>query len=139
MRRSTRVAASGRKVTGLLSHTARLSTAAPGVGALTGVKAPTARRDTVDPSTDNAIRKGNPVPEPKMLDVRTLIPRDRHRQIFETYATLEPGESFVLVNDHDPLPLYYQFDAEHEGEFSWSYLEEGPTTWRVEIGRRAAA
>jgi len=79
------------------------------------------------------------MPEPKMLDVRTLIPRDRHRQIFETYTKLEPGESFVLVNDHDPRPLYYQFDAEYEGEFSWSYLEEGPTTWRVEIGRRAAA
>ena len=79
------------------------------------------------------------MPESKLLDVRTLIPRDRHRQIFETYANLEPGESFVLVNDHDPRPLYYQFDAEYEGEFSWSYLEEGPTTWRVEIGRRTAA
>lgn len=74
----------------------------------------------------------------KVLDVRSLIPMDRHRLIFETYNNLEPGESFVLVNDHDPKPLFYQFDAEHKGEFSWKYEEEGPQTWQVEIGRTAA-
>ncbi|MDE2150523.1 MAG: DUF2249 domain-containing protein [Gammaproteobacteria bacterium] len=64
-----------------------------------------------------------------------MIPMERHRRIFETYHKLKPGESFVLVNDHDPKPLYYQFDAEHKGHFSWKYLEQGPSTWRVEIGR----
>jgi len=63
---------------------------------------------------------------------------ERHRKIFETYDNLEAGDSFVLVNDHDPKPLYYQFDAEHNGEFTWNYLEEGPETWQVEIGRTAA-
>ena len=77
--------------------------------------------------------------QPKTLDVRNLIPMDRHRLIFETYGKLKPGESFVLVNDHDPKPLYYQFEAEHTGEFSWNYLEQGPATWRVQIGRTAAA
>ena len=80
-----------------------------------------------------------PVSQPKTLDVRKLIPMDRHRLIFETYGKLKPGESFVLVNDHDPKPLYYQFDAEHTGEFSWNYLQQGPATWQVEIGRTAAA
>lgn len=69
------------------------------------------------------------------LDVRTLVPRDRHRTIFDTYGQLGAGEAFVLVNDHDPKPLRYQFEAEHTGEFSWDYLEEGPDTWRVRIGR----
>ena len=80
-----------------------------------------------------------PVSQPKTLDVRKLIPMDRHRLIFETYGKLKPGESFVLVNDHDPKPLYYQFEAEHTGEFSWNYLEQGPATWQVQIGRTAAA
>ncbi|HET7306651.1 MAG TPA: DUF2249 domain-containing protein [Gammaproteobacteria bacterium] len=75
----------------------------------------------------------------KVLDVRKLIPMERHRTIFETWHNLAPGDSFLLVNDHDPKPLYYQFDAEHKGAFSWKYVEEGPATWQVEIGRTAAA
>ncbi len=63
---------------------------------------------------------------------------ERHRQIFETYEKLKPGESFVLVNDHDPKPLYYQFEAEHTGRFSWNYLQQGPQIWQVEIRRSAA-
>jgi uncharacterized protein (DUF2249 family) len=71
----------------------------------------------------------------QQLDVRTEIPARRHELIFETYSKLEPGEGFVLVNDHDPKPLYYQFAAEHPGEFTWDYLEEGPLVWQVRIGR----
>lgn len=70
------------------------------------------------------------------LDVRVIAPRERHELIFDTYAALGTGETFVLVNDHDPKPLYYQFSAEHPGEFTWDYLEKGPATWRVKIGRR---
>ncbi len=69
------------------------------------------------------------------LDVRNEIPARRHELIFETYGALEPGNGFILVNDHDPKPLYYQFEAEHKGEFSWDYLEQGPDVWRVRIGR----
>ena len=76
--------------------------------------------------------------ENPILDVRTLVPAERHRRIFATYEGLAAGEKFVLVNDHDPKPLYYQFDAEHHGQFSWRYLEQGPEVWRVEIGRPAA-
>ena len=79
------------------------------------------------------------MPKAKVLDVRTLIPMQRHRLIFETYDNLKTGDSFLLVNDHDPKPLYYQFEAEHTGKFSWKYVQQGPTTWQVEIGRTAAA
>lgn len=41
----------------------------------------------------------------------------------------------ILVNDHDPLPLYYQFAAEHIGAFRWEYEESGPEVWRVRISR----
>lgn len=76
-----------------------------------------------------------PPPDGRPLDVRNIIPRQRHTLIFDTYAALRPGEAFVLINDHDPRPLYYQFAAEHAGQFSWDYLEQGPEVWRVRIGR----
>ena len=47
-----------------------------------------------------------------------------------------PGEALELVNDHDPKPLRYQFEAELPGTFTWDYLEEGPEAWRVRIGKR---
>ena len=74
-----------------------------------------------------------------IVDVRTENPRIRHQLIFETFASLDGGTAFVLVNDHDPKPLYYQLAAENAGEFSWDYLEEGPEVWRVRIGRLASA
>ena len=73
------------------------------------------------------------------LDVREDPPARRHERIFETYSALRPGTGFVLINDHDPKPLYYQFAAEHAGEFEWDALEEGPEVWRVRIGRRPLA
>ena len=76
-----------------------------------------------------------PTAEDVLLEVRHLIPAERHRLILETYLGLAPGNAFVLVNDHDPKPLYYQFAAEYPGEFSREPLEEGPEVWRVRIGR----
>jgi uncharacterized protein (DUF2249 family)/iron-sulfur cluster repair protein YtfE (RIC family) len=72
------------------------------------------------------------------LDVRPLAHWQRHETIFTAYRALRPGDGFVLVNDHDPLPLRYQFEAQHPGQFTWDYLEAGPTAWRVRIGRAAA-
>lgn len=69
------------------------------------------------------------------IDVRQIPPPQRHPLIFQTFEALSAGEQFQLVNDHDPKPLFYQFKAEREGQFSWEYLEQGPTVWRVNIGR----
>ena len=70
------------------------------------------------------------------LDVREIPPRERHPKIFQTFDALKEGEFFTLVNDHDPKPLYYQFQAELTDQFTWEYLESGPQVWRVRIGRR---
>lgn len=69
------------------------------------------------------------------LDVREMSPREKHPAIFSLHERLAPGEAFELINDHDPRPLRYQFEAEHQDDFTWEYLEEGPETWRVRIGR----
>ncbi len=79
-----------------------------------------------------------PVTNATQLDVRSLPPAQRHAEIFETFDALVPGTAFELVNDHDPKPLYYQLAAEHPGEFTWDYLEQGPEVWRVRIGRAGA-
>lgn len=69
------------------------------------------------------------------VDVRFIPPRERHPLIFKTFDALQPGEAFLLVNDHAPTPLYYQFIQERAEQFSWDYLEQGPEVWRVRISK----
>lgn len=75
--------------------------------------------------------------ERKTIDVRPIMPRERHPLLFQTFDDLAVGESFELVNDHDPKPLYYQFMAERPGQLGWEYEEEGPETWRVVLTKQA--
>lgn len=72
-----------------------------------------------------------------IVDVRQIVPRERHPLIFQTFDGLAAGDAFILVNDHDPKPLYYQFSFERMGQFNWHYLEEGPEVWRVQIEKVA--
>ncbi|MFP8954070.1 DUF2249 domain-containing protein [Natrialbaceae archaeon A-arb3/5] len=46
------------------------------------------------------------------LDVREIPPVNRHPTIHEQFEKLEPGETLTIVNDHEPKPLYYEFEAE---------------------------
>ncbi|WP_372635568.1 DUF2249 domain-containing protein [Fodinibius sp.] len=70
------------------------------------------------------------------IDVRKIAPHKKHSTIFDTYDALEEGETFMIINDHDPKPLGYQMAAVHgEENFSWEYLEEGPDVWKVRIGK----
>ena len=73
------------------------------------------------------------------VDVRAIPPRERHPLIFSTFRQLAAGQAMELVNDHDPRPLYYQFQAELPGRFGWDYLESGPDTWRVSITKVSAS
>lgn len=69
------------------------------------------------------------------LDVRPLRKPDKHPTIFRRYDDLAAGESFVLVNNHDPKHLRDEFEAEHPGSYSWEYVGKGPKEWRVRIGK----
>ena len=82
----------------------------------------------------NNLQAPNNTPE-TTIDVRALAPKDRHQRIFDTFQSLKTGEEFLLVNDHDPKPLYYQFQAEYTGEFTWNYVDQGPEVWSVVIGK----
>lgn len=72
------------------------------------------------------------------LDVRMIPPVVRHATIFGILERLPPGESFSIVNDHDPAPLRRQIEARYPGTYSWAYIVQGPEIWQVEIGRGEA-
>ncbi len=50
-----------------------------------------------------------------VIDVRTIAPAQRHSQIFATFDALPAGGALELVNDHDPVPLYFQFEKMRSG------------------------
>lgn len=68
-----------------------------------------------------------------VLDVRPIVPKEKHPTIRSTFEKLNLGQAMMLVNDHDPKPLYYEFSFEKAGRFKWEYVEEGPDVWKVMI------
>ena len=68
-----------------------------------------------------------------VIKVTEYPPHLKHKTIFETYASLQPSESVLIINDHDPIPLRFQLESTHKGNYEWDYIEQGPTTFQVEI------
>lgn len=71
----------------------------------------------------------------EILDVTLIEPRFKHPTIFKHFDDLEAGESFIIDNDHDPKPLYYELLAERGDIFTWEYLQKGPEHWQVKIAK----
>lgn len=70
------------------------------------------------------------------VDIRAIPPEQRNpRIIFDAFDSLAPGETMLIVNDHSPEMLRGRFADMRPGQFEWTYLEEGPETWRVRITR----
>ncbi|HCS48028.1 MAG TPA: hemerythrin [Candidatus Aminicenantes bacterium] len=69
------------------------------------------------------------------LDLRPMPPFERHDKIFQSWEGLKPGETLRIINDHDPKPLHYQFEAEQKGKYEWEYEQQGPKDWIVKIKR----
>lgn len=72
-----------------------------------------------------------------ILDVTRIEPRLKHPTIFKHFDELEAGESFIIDNDHDPKPLYYQLLGERGNIFTWDYIQQGPERWQVKIAKNA--
>jgi len=71
-----------------------------------------------------------------ILDATLIEPRLKHPTIFARFDELKPCETFMLHNDHDPKPLYYQLVAQRGDIFTWDYLEQGPEWWKVKITKK---
>ncbi|HMQ31025.1 MAG TPA: DUF2249 domain-containing protein [Chloroflexaceae bacterium] len=81
----------------------------------------------------------NAVEVGRLLDARALPCHERRARVFAAAEALAPGESFLLINDHDPRPLYGRLRAERAGDWTWTYLEAGPLVYVVRLGRAPAA
>lgn len=79
-----------------------------------------------------------PINTEDVFDGREIPCRVKHGLILQRCAFLSVGASFILVNDHDPVPLRYQLFAEFPDCFRWDYVEQGPDVFRVRITRLAA-
>lgn len=69
----------------------------------------------------------------RVMDVRPIPCSVKHGLIIQTWLDLPVGGHFILLNDHDPVPLYYQFAAQWPGTFSWEHLLITPDEVRVRI------
>jgi uncharacterized protein (DUF2249 family) len=69
----------------------------------------------------------------RIMDVRPIPCSVKHGLIIQTWLSLPVGGHFILLNDHDPVPLFYQFSAQWPGAFSWEHLVKGPEEFRVKI------
>ncbi len=68
-----------------------------------------------------------------VLNVTLIEPRLKHPTIFQKFDDLKPGEHFILLNDHDPKPLYYQLQSYLGDIFTWEYLQQGPEVFKIRI------
>jgi len=71
------------------------------------------------------------------IDVASLPPGSCRQTIENTFESLAPGAALEIVVDHDPAPLRQRFASTRPGASQWTYLEAGPTTWRVRVERLA--
>ncbi len=72
-----------------------------------------------------------------VLDLRPMPPVERHPLIFSTFDDMVIGKQVKIVNDHDPRPLHYQFEAERQGTYNWRTADEGPEKWVAYIKKIA--
>ncbi len=86
----------------------------------------------------NTTQTIDPIETAKTMDVRKIPCSVKHKLIIERWFGLAVGDHFVLLNDHDPVPLYYQFSAEWPQAFSWEHLTKGPDEFRVKITKLKA-
>jgi uncharacterized protein (DUF2249 family) len=75
----------------------------------------------------------------RIMDVRPIPCSVKHGLIIQTWLDLSVGDHFILLNDHDPVPLYYQFSAQWPGAFTWEHLVKGPDDFRVKITKLRAS
>ena len=86
----------------------------------------------------NTIEIKNLIGPDKVMDVRAIPCTVKHGLIIRAWLELPVGDHFILLNDHDPVPLYYQFAAQWPNAFTWQHLVKGPEEFRVKITKLKA-
>ena len=69
--------------------------------------------------------------EDRIVDVRTLSPPARHSYVMKVFEEISPGQSVLVVNDHEPVHLV-QFMKHERRDFdfaSYKAYQRGPREW----------
>ncbi len=75
-----------------------------------------------------------------MLNAWLFPSNIRHQVIFKIFEALPPHQSVLLVNDHDPKPLFYQLDAEQPGKYRHTAVDSpSPDRFHVIVTREVLA
>jgi len=74
--------------------------------------------------------------EEVILNIPKVEPQQKHALIFKVFETQKSGESFIIHNNHDPKPVYYQLQALHGDTFDWEYLQQGPEWWDIRVSKK---
>jgi len=89
-------------------------------------------------STLLVVAAGSSVPSANpVLDLREVPRPQRHPLVFSRLDALGVGESFELINDHDPIPLHRQIDTMRPGQAEWTYIERRPEFFHIGVRRVA--
>src|SRR5690554_6072302 len=73
------------------------------------------------------------------LDVRVLVPIQRHELLIRLFKELPVDEHFTFINDHDPVPLFYELRSIFGDVVGWEYLNRGGREWKVQVKRLEAS
>jgi uncharacterized protein (DUF2249 family) len=69
------------------------------------------------------------------IDVRVYPPIVRHENLLKVFNELPVNGTFVFINDHDPIPLFFEFKSIHGDVVGWEYLNRGGREWKVRVTR----
>lgn len=61
----------------------------------------------------------------------------RHPLVFAEFDELAVGESFVLIDDHDPVHLNKRMELTRPKQLAWEYITRGPEVFRIRARRIA--
>lgn len=70
------------------------------------------------------------------IEAQKIPGPERHEFIMKSFANLNPDESLVVLNSHDPKPLIEGMKTTFGKLFDFIYLEQGPVDWRVRFTKK---
>ena len=71
------------------------------------------------------------------LDFRSLQRNFREALVFSVFESLETGSSLTLIHDRDFVDLKLQLESVALANIEWTYLQSGPTLWKLVIKKTA--
>ena len=71
--------------------------------------------------------------DPTRLDLCEVDCADKRGLILGRWLSLAPGQHFVLVNSHDPIPMYHMLSGQFPGQLNWAYEERTPEYVAIRI------